>query len=245
MTTRGRSPGEAVLLLVILGLAILAVIGIGLQFSTSAERAIAVNEWSVARSLYAADAGIRWAACRMRDPARFLARPEFQEPPDPFGTVSFPLPGHPHGPAGPFSGDPDENGILVTIQAPSFLGRRLYVGNGAPARYIYAFEIRVRASENAAVPRYVKELVADVEVGPLAEDLFAALTTPSLADRSPRIVTAQLREEAVRTSPIPDRPVLTTVFPRAIISKALSAGEETDLTEDGSFRLVTMNWKEQ
>ncbi|HEY3170683.1 MAG TPA: pilus assembly PilX N-terminal domain-containing protein [Thermoanaerobaculia bacterium] len=245
MTTRRRPSGEAVLLLVILGLAVLAVIGIALQFSTSAERAIAVNEWSVARSLYAADAGIRWAACRMRTPTQFLARPEFREPPDPFGTVSFPLPGHPHGPAGPFSGDPDEKGILVTVQAPSFLGRRLYVGDGAPGRYIYAFEIRVRASENAPVPRYMKELVADVEVGPLPEDLFARLTAPPPGDRSPRIMTAQLREQGVRTSPIRDRPALTAAFPRAIISKALSAGEEADLTEDGSFRLVTMNWKEQ
>lgn len=242
MTSRRRPPGEAVLLLVLLAMTILAVVGIALKFSTDAERTIAVNDWSVARSLYAADAGIRWASARMHDPASFLSRPEFRDPPNPFGSVSFPLPAHRHGSAGPFSGDPDDNGIRVTVQAPSFLGGRPDAGE--PGQYDYAFEIRVRAAENAAAPRFVKELVADVEIGPLPADFSARLRARSFGAPRELLVAAGLRGDGPAGTRGWARTVLGPVLRGAIISYARSTGEMAD-PEGGSLRSVTMNWKEQ
>ena len=176
---REKSSRGAVLLLVLLCLAILTVIGIALKVSTGFERASAANEWSVDRAFYAADAGIRWAVAQFAaDPGAFLARPEFRDPPNAFGTVSFPMPGHDHGPGGLFSGDPAEAGIRVTVEAPGFLGRRAWTGEpdpgGAPL-FLYVFEVRVRAAE-ALSGRYSAALSADVEVGPLPADF---LETPA------------------------------------------------------------------
>jgi hypothetical protein len=165
-----RSNQGTVLLLVLLCLAVLTVIGIALKFSTGLERAGAANEWSISRGYYAADAGIRWAAAEMAaEPDAFLGRPEFRQP---FGTVSFPMPGHDHGPAGSFSGDPTEDGIRVAVETPSFLGRRPRPGAAAGAgEFLYAFEIHARATE-ASSARYFAELVADIEVGPLPSDFL-------------------------------------------------------------------------
>ena len=170
---RRRSSRGAVLLLVLLCLAVLTVVGIALKFSTGSETASAANEWAMSRAFYAADAGIRWATAEMAvDPRAFLGRPEFRDPPDPFGTVSFPMPGHVHGPGGLFSGDPDETGIRVSIESPSLLGRRIDPGAPDGDRYFYAFEVRVRASEATSAPRYRADLVADIEVGPLPADFL-------------------------------------------------------------------------
>lgn len=169
---RTRSARGTVLLLLILCLTILTVIGIALKFSTGLERAIAANEWSVNRAFYAADAGIRWATAQMAaDPGAFLARPEFQPP---FGTVSFPMPGHDHGPGGLFSGDPTGEGIRVDVETPSFLGRRGSSGGSDPAGaglFLYTFEVHARATETSRA-RYSAGLVADVEVGPLPADFL-------------------------------------------------------------------------
>jgi hypothetical protein len=164
-----------VLLLLILCLAVLTVVGIALKFSTGFERASAANEWAISRAFYAADAGIRWATAEMAAaPDAFLDRPEFRQP---FGTVSFPMPGHDHGPGGPFSGDPTEEGIRITVEAPSFLGRRPWPGeSGAAADFLYTFEVHVRATE-ASRARYSAELSADVEIGPLPAD-FLELVGP-------------------------------------------------------------------
>jgi len=172
---RRRSERGAVLLLVLLCLAILTVVGIALKFSTGFERASAASEWSMSRAFYAADAGIRWATAEMTGaPDGFLGRPEFRDPPDPFGTVSFPMPGHGHGPGGLFSGDPNEDGIRVSVENPSFLGRRTWPGESEPAgdgEFWYAFEVHARATETSSA-RYLYELVADIEVGPLPADFL-------------------------------------------------------------------------
>jgi hypothetical protein len=167
---RTRSARGTVLLLLILCLAVLTVVGIALKFSTGFERASAANEWAISRAFYAADAGIRWATAEMAAaPDAFLGRPEFRQP---FGTVSFPMPGHDHGPGGPFSGDPTEEGIRITVEAPSFLGRRPWPGeSGAAADFLYTFEVHVRATE-ASRARYSAELSADVEIGPLPADFL-------------------------------------------------------------------------
>ncbi|HZI65481.1 MAG TPA: hypothetical protein VFF17_02850 [Thermoanaerobaculia bacterium] len=174
---RRRPGGAAALLLVLLCASVLTVVGLALKFSTDAERIGAAQEWLDVRAFYAADAGIRWTIAQMtRSPAAFLARPEFREPPDPFGTVRFPFPAHRHGSGGPFSGDPGDDGIEVVVESPSPLGRRPYPrGEGEPERgseFLYAFEVRVRASEAAPVPRFSIQLCADVEVGPLPEDFL-------------------------------------------------------------------------
>jgi type IV pilus assembly PilX-like protein len=168
---RTRSARGSVILLTILCLAVLTVVGIALKFSTGFERASAANEWSVSRAFYAADAGIRWATAEMaRAPDAFLARAEFAQP---FGTVSFPMPGHDHGAGGPFSGDPSDAGIRVDVEKPSFLGRRPWPGEN-PAEggeFLYSFEVHARATE-ASRARYFAELSADVEVGPLPADFL-------------------------------------------------------------------------
>lgn len=170
---RRRPSRGAVLLLVLLCLAVLTVVGIALKFSTGSERTSAANEWSISRAFYAADAGIRWAAAEMTaDPHAFLGRPEFRDPPDPFGTVSFPMPGHAHGPGGVFSGDPNEDGIRITVENPSLLGRRVDPAAPQGDRFFYAFEVHVRASESSDAARYFQELVADIEVGPLPADFL-------------------------------------------------------------------------
>ena len=174
---RRRSVGAAVLLLVLICVSVLTVIGFALKFATDAERIGAGQEWSASRAFYAADAGVRWAIAQMiRSPDEFLSRPEFREPPDPFGWVRFPFPGHRHGAADAFLGDPGDDGIEVAVENPSPLGRRPYPsGAGSdpsePA-FLYAFEVRVRASEAAATPRFSLQVVADVEVGPLPADFL-------------------------------------------------------------------------
>ena len=175
---RRRPAGAAALVLVLLCVSILTVVGLALKFSTDAERIGAAHEWSQTRAFYAAVAGVRWTIAQLtRSPAAFLARPEFRDPPDPFGTVRFPFPAHRHGAGGPFSGDPGEEGIEVVVEQPSPLGRRPFPpagGSGEPGPgFLYSFEVRVRASEASSVPRFSVELSADVEVGPLPEDFLA------------------------------------------------------------------------
>ena len=168
-----RASTGAVLLLVLLSLAVLTVVGIALAFSTESERASAASEWAIERALYAADAGIRWTAAQLSaDAGAFLGRPEFADPPDPFGSVSFPLPGHFHGPGGLFSGDPSEDRIRVTVENPGFLGRRADPAASDGDRFFYAFEVRVAASEAANAARFRREMVADLEVGPLPADFL-------------------------------------------------------------------------
>lgn len=170
---RTRSAPGSVMLLTVLCLAVLTVVGVALKFSTGFERASAANEWAISRAFYAADAGIRWSTAELAaEPDAFLGRPEFRQS---FGTVSFPMPGHDHGPGGLFSGDPTAEGIRVTVEAPSFLGRRPWPGGGAATSdFLYTFEVRVRATE-ASRARYSAELSADVEVGPLPADFLESI----------------------------------------------------------------------
>ena len=164
-------------MIAILVLAILTVVGIALMLTTSTESRIAANEWSVNRALYAADAGIRWATVQMSDPVPFLdplnGRPEFIG--NPFGTVLFLLPSHRHGALGFFTGDPTESDIQVRVMHPSKVGRRAAPGydekEGKSKRLIYSFEVRSQGGQNDAILRYSKALVAQVEVGPLPEDI--------------------------------------------------------------------------
>lgn len=169
----GRPAGAAALLLVILCSSVLTVVGLALKFATDAERIGAGQEWSASRAHYAADAGIRWAIAQLtRAPAEFLARPEFRDPPDPFGSVRFPYPAHDHAPGALFAGDPDDDGIEVVVLAPSPLGRRPDPAAAPGAGFFYEFEIRVRASDARPAPRFAAEAAADVEVGPLPADFL-------------------------------------------------------------------------
>ena len=163
------------MLLVLFCVSVLTVIGLALKFSTDAERIGAAHEWSDSRAFYAADAGIRWTIAQIvRSPADFLARPEFRDPWDPFGSVRFPFPAHRHGAGGAFLGDPGDDGIEVVVENPSPLGRRPALsseGEGeSGGQFFYAFEVRVRAAEAAPVPRFSVQVVADVDVGPLPGD---------------------------------------------------------------------------
>lgn len=171
---RGRHPaGAAVLLIVLLSVSVLTVVGLALKFSTDAERIGASQEWAASRAFYAAEAGVRWAIAQLtRSPAEFLDRPEFRDPPDPFGAVRFPFPAHRHGPAGHFRGDPGDDGIEVFVENPSPLGRRPDPSAAPGTAYFYEFEVRVRAREATPVPRFAIQVAADVEVGPLPADFL-------------------------------------------------------------------------
>ncbi len=173
---RRRPAGAAALLLVLLCVSVLTVIGLALKFSTDAERIGAAQEWSESRAFYAAEAGVRWTIAQMtRSPAAFLSRPEFRDPWDPFGSVRFPFPSHRHGGGVLFGGDPGDDGIEVVVGNPSPLGRRPdpYGEPGGPdPQFLYAFEVRARASEAAPTPRFSLQVVADVEIGPLPADFL-------------------------------------------------------------------------
>jgi PilX N-terminal len=163
----------AALVVAILVLAILTVIGIALMLVTSTESRIAANEWSVNRAFYASDSGIRWATVQMHDPVPFMARAEFNG--NPFGTVLFQLPSHRHGVLGYFTGDPTETDIQVQVMHPSKVGRRpapgFSIAEGTTKRMIYSFEVRAQGGQNDAILQYSKALVANVEIGPLPEDI--------------------------------------------------------------------------
>ena len=173
---RRRERGAA-LVIAILVLAILTVIGIALMLVTSTESRIAANEWSINRAFYASDAGIRWATVQMHDPVPFMARPEFSG--NAFGTVLFQLPSHRHGLVAGiptfFGGDPTESDIQVRVMHPSKVGRRPAPGyddkEGKNKRVIYSFEVRSQGGQNDAVMQYSRALVANVELGPMPEDI--------------------------------------------------------------------------
>ncbi|HEY7111648.1 MAG TPA: pilus assembly PilX N-terminal domain-containing protein [Thermoanaerobaculia bacterium] len=175
--TADRRHGErgAALVIAILVLAILTVVGIALMLITSTESKIAANEWSINRAFYASDAGIRWATVQMHDPVPFMARPEFTG--NPFGTVLFQLPSHRHGGLlGLFGGDAGVGtDIQVRVMHPSKVGRRPAPGwetqEGKNKRVIYSFEVRSQGGQNDAVLQYSRALVANVELGPLPEDI--------------------------------------------------------------------------
>jgi len=179
-----NSERGAALVLAILVLAILTVIGIALMLITSTESRIAANEWSINRAFYASDSGIRWSMAEMTSPLNYMKRPEFAGgivPPavalsNAFGSVAFPLPSYRHA-GGFFQGDKGVGKeIVVSLQTPSLLGRRFapgYVMNagGGQAQYDYAYEVRSTGGQNDAVLQYSKALVADVEIGPLPDQL--------------------------------------------------------------------------
>lgn len=213
-----RASGEAGFLLVVLLLTVLTVIGISLSWVTDTERMAAAFDWSASRALYAADAGVRWASAEMRTPIRFLARAEFRDPPDPFGFVVFPMPSHRNGPLGPFSGDPAEEGIRVDVHTPGYLGRRPCgpAGDGGePGQFFYSFEVRVEARENAPEAHFYKEIVADIEIGPLPpEFLDVAMGRAAGESEAGDIMTTSQTAGGVGSC------------------------------EPGTFRSVVMNWRE-
>jgi hypothetical protein len=162
----GRERGAA-LVVAILVLSILTVIGIALMLITSTESRISANEWSVNRAFYSSDAGIRWATAEMTDPVPFEQRSEFTVA---FGTVLFQMSSHRHSGGSFFSGP--ANDIQVTLEKPTLVGRRFFPGGiineeAERAQYIYQFEARSRSGQNDPFLQYSKNLVADVEVGPL------------------------------------------------------------------------------
>jgi hypothetical protein len=211
--------GQAGLLLVLLLLAVLTVIGVALGWVTDSERLVAAHDWAASRAFYAADAGARWASGEMRKLDEFLARPEFQ-PPGSFGTVRFPMPAHEHGPLGPFSGDPAEDGIRVEVQAPGDLGRRPCIdpATGSESGWFFQrYEVRVRAVDDRADTRYARRVDVDVEIGPLPLDFSggsAAGTGPGITDGGD------------------------------ILGGNQPTGGMAGRCESGAFRSVVMNWRE-
>ncbi len=180
---RGKERGAA-LVVAILVLAILTVVGIALMLVTTTESRIAANEWSLNRAFYASDAGVRWASVEMTNPLPLMTRKEFTTATapyfnNPFGTVLFQLPSHRHGAGGFFTGDTGLGAdIQVTVQTPSLLGRRSYIGGkqnegDQKAQYLYAYEVRTTGGQASAATNlfYSKALVADIEVGPLPAKL--------------------------------------------------------------------------
>jgi len=165
--SRPRSERGAALVVAILVLAILTVIGIALMLITSTESRISANEWSVNRAFYSSDAGIRWATAEMTDPNAFETRSEFATA---FGTVLFQMSSHRNAGGIFFSGP--ANDIQVTVEKPTLVGRRFFPGGiineeAERAQYIYQFEARSRSGQNDPFLQYSKNLVADIEVGPL------------------------------------------------------------------------------
>lgn len=213
-----RVSGEAGFLLVVLLLTVLSAVGIALNWVTDSERIAAAFDWSASRALYAADAGVRWACAEMRTPTEFLERSEFRNPPDPFGSVSFPMPVHRHGPLGPFSGDPAEEGIRVDLHTPSYLGRRP-CGSDTDSelygQFFYSFEVRVEATENSSQARFFKQIVADVEIGPLPEVFLDVVRGAAAGEFNGG----------------------------DIIVHSQTTGE-VGSCEPGAFRCVVMNWRE-
>jgi type IV pilus assembly PilX-like protein len=166
-SARGGRERGAALVIAILVLSMLTVIGIALMLITSTESRISANEWSVNRAFYSSDAGIRWATAEMTDPVPFEQRSEFTVP---FGTVLFQMSSHRHS-GGTFFAGPN-NDIQVTLEKPTLVGRRFFPGGiineeAERAQYIYQFEARSRSGQNDPLLQYSKNLVADVEVGPL------------------------------------------------------------------------------
>lgn len=163
-------------MLAILVLAILTVIGIALMLITSTEARIAANEWSVNRGFYAADAGVRWGTVQLNNAPTFLVRPEFITPPDPFGTVSFKMSGNLFQQGNPLGFLSANKDITVLVSNPGRLGRRPYPGgiineNGSRSQWLYAYEVRATGSSDLNFVAYSKALVADVEVGPLPNQI--------------------------------------------------------------------------
>jgi len=162
-----RAERGAALVVAILVLAVLTVIGIALMLITSTESRISANEWSVNRAFYSSDAGIRWATAEMTNPVDFENRAEFNNA---FGTVLFQMSSHRNSGGTFFSGP--ANDIQVTVEKPSLVGRRFFPGgiineDSEHAQYIYQFEARSKSGQNDPLLQYSKNLVADIEVGPL------------------------------------------------------------------------------
>jgi hypothetical protein len=211
--------GAAGLLLVLLLLAVLTVIGVALGWVADSERLVAAHDWAASRAFYAADAGARWASGELQKPIEFLARPEFQ-PPGSFGTVRFPMPAHDHGPLGPFSGDPAEEGIRVEVQAPGDLGRRpcIDAATGLESGWFFQrYEVRVRAAEDGPEARYARRIDVDVEIGPLPPEFSGGppvMTPPGGTDGGD------------------------------ILGRNQPTGRVAGRCESGAFRSVVMNWRE-
>jgi hypothetical protein len=207
--------GEAGLLLVVVLLAVLTIAGISLNWVTDTERIAAALDWSASRALYAADAGARWACAQMRAPAEFLARAEFHDPANTFGRVTFPIPDHRHGPGGDFSGDPSEDGIRVEVERPSFLSRRPCAPADPSGGFYYSFEVRISARETAGA-RYSRQIVADVEVGPLPDAFL----------------------------PVAEGRVVPGPAASGDIIRSTQTAGAAGTCEPGGFRSVLMNWRE-
>jgi hypothetical protein len=108
----------------------------------------------------------------MNDPRDFLTRPEFLNTPF-FGTVLFQMPAHRFQQTFGFL---TSNDIEVRVTNPGRLTRRPARGGiineqGTHSQFMYAFEVRSTGGQDDAFLQYSKALVADVEIGPLPQNL--------------------------------------------------------------------------
>ncbi len=147
------------MILAIIAIAIMTLLGLALMYITTTEGRVAASSSTVSKSLYSADSGVQWTATQMIGVGSFFTKPEFTAP----GFTEFRLPDH------LVSENAASPNIIVRVQAPTLLGRRVHVGgslNVERSQYTYDYQV-ISQSRDSAVTA-MKTLQADVEIGPLA-----------------------------------------------------------------------------
>jgi hypothetical protein len=155
-----RAPEEGTaMVLALIAIVIMTLLGLALTYVSTTEGRMASSGSTVSKSLYSADSGVQWTATRMIEVGTFFTKPEFTT----VGYTEFRLPDHLKS---ELSGSPN---IIVRIQAPALLGRRVHVGgslNIERSQFTYDYQV-VSQSRDSAMSA-TKTLQADVEVGPLS-----------------------------------------------------------------------------
>ncbi len=147
------------MILALIAIAIMTLLGLALMYVTSTEGRMAASSSTVSKSLYSADSGVQWTATQMIAVGSFFTKPDFTAQ----GFTEFRMPDH------LVSEDPGAPNIIVRVQEPTLLGRRVHVGgslNVERSEYTYDYQV-VSQSRDRAVTA-IKTLQADVEIGPLS-----------------------------------------------------------------------------
>lgn len=156
---RRKSEEGAVMILALIAITIMTLLGLALMYITSTEGRMAASSSTVSRSLYSADSGVQWTATQMIGVGSFFTKPEFITQ----GFTEFRLPDH-H-----VSEDAAAPNIIVRVQAPTLLGRRVHIGGTFNVeRSQYTYDYQVVSQSRDSVVTAIKTLQADVEIGPLA-----------------------------------------------------------------------------
>lgn len=156
---RRKTEEGSVMVLALLAVVIMTLLGLALMYVTSTEGRMAASSSTVSKSLYSADAGVQWTATQMIGVGSFFTKPDFTAP----GFTEFRLPDH------LVAENPATPNIVVRVQAPTLLGRRVHIGgslNVERSQYTYDYQVVSQSRDNAVTA--MKTLQADVEIGPLA-----------------------------------------------------------------------------